>query len=85
MSDINPLNTTNPRRRKLAKITREQITELRIATGMAGMTLSDAVAEMILMVQAGIKTYRGDFDLYTASRIAAHIQEKYFSKKKRKK
>lgn len=84
MKEINPLETTNPRKRRLSKISREQITQLRIAVGMSGMTINDAVSEMILMVQDGINRYGGDFDLYTASRIAAFIHGKYSPKRKRK-
>jgi hypothetical protein len=84
MSNIDPLNTTNPRKRRLAKISKDEINHLRIATGMAGFVLDNPSAELILMVQAGMKKYGGDFDLYTACRITAHIVKKYSLKKKKK-
>lgn len=84
MKEINPLETSNHRKRRLARIHKEQITQLRIACGMSGMNVNDASCEMILMIQAGIDSYGGDFDLYTASRIADHIHSKYSPKKRKK-
>ncbi len=50
---------------------------MRTALGMCGVGVSDCTSEIILRVFDSIKEMGGDFDLMTAAKIQAEVEEKY--------
>jgi hypothetical protein len=58
----------------------KDIQYMRIALGMCGVGVSNCTAEIILRVFEVTKKMGGDFDLMTAAKIQAEIEEKYTRK-----
>jgi hypothetical protein len=61
----------------MRKITDKEIHYFKTALGMCGLSVSNPVSEIILLCHSETKKMGGNFDLMTASKIQATVEEKY--------